>query len=301
MKRYKDIAGDGGSNIIAQVVEHQARLRERMATVRYTIAVVSGKGGVGKSSLSANLAVALARDGAPVGVLDGDINGPSIAKILGVRGHRLTITEAGVFPAVSAQGIRAMSMDLLLPSDETPVTWDAPTQSEAYTWRGTMEANTLREFLTDTIWGELDYLIIDLPPGTDRLPTLAGLLTDLTGSIIVTIPSEISTLVVKKSIAMAQETKSPILGLVENMAGYVCPHCGELGELFGGGETERMAADFGISFLGSIPFDPRLAHAADRGAPFVAEQSESLAARAIGQVAERLRATLTGASHRLSR
>ncbi len=292
MKRYKDIAGDGGSNIVAQVVEHQARLRERMAAIRYKIAVVSGKGGVGKSSLSANLAAAFARDGARIGILDADINGPSIAKILGVRGQKLTITEAGVLPAVSSQGIRAMSMDLLLPDDETPVTWDAPTQSEAYTWRGTMEANTLREFLTDTVWGPLDYLILDLPPGTDRFPTIAGLLPDLTGSIIVTIPSEVSKLVVKKSIAMARETKGPILGLVENMAGYVCPHCGELGELFGDGQAERMARDFEIPFLGSIPFDPRLAHAADRGIPFVSEHPESLAARALFQITEKVRTAL---------
>ena len=295
MKRYKDLAGDGGSNIIAQVVEHQTRLRERMALVRHKVAIVSGKGGVGKSSLSANLAAALAQGGAAVGLLDADLNGPSIAKMLGVRRHRLAITDAGVLPAVSARGIRVMSMDLLLPSDETPVTWDAPTQSEAYTWRGTMEANTLREFLTDTVWGPLDYLMIDLPPGTDRLPTLAGLLPDLSGSVIVTIPSEVSHLVVKKSIAMARETKSPILGLIVNMAGYVCEHCGERGELFGDGEVERMAIEFQIPFLGSIPFDPRLARAADRGVPFVGEEPESLAARALLEVAERLRSALDAA------
>jgi len=292
MKRYKDIAGDGGSNIVAQVAEHQARLKVRMAAIRHKIAVVSGKGGVGKSSLSANLAVALAQKGAVVGILDADINGPSIAKILGVRGQRLAIADAGVLPAVSAQGIRAISMDLLLPSDETPVTWDAPTQSEAYTWRGTMEANTLREFLTDTAWGPLDYLIIDLPPGTDRLPTVTGLL-ELSGSIIVTIPSEVSQLVVKKSIAMARQTGSPILGLLENMAGYACPHCGKLGELFGDGQAESMASDFGIPFLGSIPFDPRLARAADRGVPFVTEHPETPAALALGELAGKIQERLS--------
>jgi ATP-binding protein involved in chromosome partitioning len=185
-----------------------------------------------------------------------------------------------------------MSMDLLLPSDETPVTWDAPTQSDAYTWRGTMEANTLREFLTDTVWGPLDYLIIDLPPGTDRLPTVTGLL-EVSGSIIVTIPSEVSQLVVKKSIAMARQTGSPILGLLENMAGYVCPRCGKLGELFGAGQAERMASDFGIPFLGAIPFDPRLAHAADRGVPFVTEHPESPAALALGVLAGKVRERLS--------
>ena len=291
-KSYRDIVGDGGSDIVGQVVAQQARLRARMAAVRWKLAVVSGKGGVGKSVLAANLAAAFAREGHRVGVLDADINGPSIAKMLGVRGQTLRVTGDGVVPAVSAQGIRVMSMDLLLPSDATPVTWDAPTQAEAFTWRGTMEANALREFLTDTAWGDLDLLLADLPPGTDRIPTIAGLLPDLTGTLIVTIPSEVSQLVVRKSIAMAQEVKTPVLGLVENMAGYVCPHCGGLGELFHGPGGERLAAEAGIPFLGRIPFDPRIAAAGDRGAAFLAEEAGSPAGRALTELAGRILATL---------
>ena len=288
MKRYKDIKGDGGSDIVGQVAEQQARLRARMAPIRRTVAVVSGKGGVGKSSITANLAVALASSGYAVGVLDADLNGPSIAKMLGVRGQALRVTDAGVVPAVSQEGVRVLSMDLLLPSDETPVVWDAPTQAEAHTWRGSMEGTALREFLTDTAWGRLDLLLLDLPPGADRFPTVAGLLPDLTGAIVVTIPSEVSHLVVKKSITLAREIGAPLLGLVENMAGYVCPQCGSLGPLFAGPGGEGTAAQFGIPFLGRVPFDPRLAAAADRGRPFVLDHGDSPAGRALRALAGRL-------------
>ncbi len=288
MKRYKDIAGDGGSNIVGQIAEQQARLRQRMAGIRRKVAVVSGKGGVGKSSITANLAAALAAEGYAVGVLDADLNGPSIAKMLGVRGQALRLGEAGVAPARSAGGIRVLSMDLLLPSDETPVVWAAPTQEEAHTWRGTMEANALREFLADTEWGELDLLLLDLPPGADRLPTVAGLLPDLTGAVVVTIPSEVSHLVVKKSITLAREAHARLLGLVENMASYVCLECGAMGALYAGPGGERTAAELGIPFLGRVPFDPRLAIGADRGRPFVLDYADSLTGRALQDVAGRL-------------
>jgi ATP-binding protein involved in chromosome partitioning len=292
MKGYRDIAGDGGSDIVGQIAEHVSRLRARMATVRRTVAVVSGKGGVGKSALTANLAAALAADGYAVGVLDADLNGPSLGKMLGVRGQRLRVTEAGVAPAVSDTGVRVLSIDLLLPSDETPVVWEAPTQTDAHTWRGTMEANALREFLTDTDWGALDMLLLDLPPGADRLPTVAGLLPDLGGALVVTIPSAISHLVVRKSIALAREARVALLGLVENMAGYVCLGCGSLGALFDGPGGERTAAQAGLPFLGRIPFDPRMAAAADRGRPFVLDHGESVAGRALRDLAARLAESL---------
>lgn len=292
MKRYRDLEGDGGSDIAGQVAEQQARLRARLATVRRTVAIVSGKGGVGKSSITASLAAALAAEGYAVGVLDADLNGPSIAKMLGVRGERLRVTAAGVEPARSPDGIRVLSLDLLLASDETPVVWRAPTQAEAHTWRGAMEASALREFLADTAWGTLDLLLIDLAPGADRLPTVAGLVPGLAGAVVVTIPSEISHLVVKKSITLARETGTPLLGLVENMAGYVCVACGALGALFEGPGGERTAGEQGIPFLGRVPFDPRLAASTDRGRPFVLEHGDSLAGRALRDVATRLADTL---------
>jgi ATP-binding protein involved in chromosome partitioning len=280
-RRYRDIAGDGGSNIVGQVQAQQARLRERLAGVRSIVAVVSGKGGVGKSSLTANLAGACALDGARVGVLDADLNGPSMAKMLGVRGGKLVVRDGAVEPPRSALGVKVMSMDLLLPSDAAPLTWEAPTQDEAHTWRGTMEANALREFLADSAWGELDLLLLDLPPGTDRLLTVASLVPVLSGTVVVTIPSDVSQLVVRRSLTVARESRAPVLGLVENMAG-----------LFPGPDAEALARDAGVPFLGRVPFDADLARAADAGEAFVATFPDRPAARSLRAIASSLRAAL---------
>jgi ATP-binding protein involved in chromosome partitioning len=287
MKRYKDIAGDGGSDVHGQVALQVARLRRRLADVRAVVAVVSGKGGVGKSTVTANLASAFALAGWRAGVLDADLNGPTMAKMLGVRGQRLVVADGAVEPPVSALGVRVMSMDLLLPDDAAPLTWDAPSQDESYTWRGTMEANALREFLADTRWGALDALVIDLPPGTDRLATIAALVPDLAGTIVVTLPSAVSHLVVRKSITVALGTRAPVLGLVENMAG-----------LLPGPDAAALAAEAGIPFLGRVPFDPALAVAADRGEPFVAVAPASDAARALTDLAGRVRVALDRAPAR---
>jgi len=282
MKKYRDIAGDGGSDIVGQVEAQQRRLRERLSAVRAVVAIVSGKGGVGKSALTANLASCLAQGGCRVGVLDADLNGPTMAKMLGVRGQRLVVAPAGVEPPRTSLGVKVMSMDLLLPSDSAPLTWDAETQHEAYTWRGSMEASALREFLADTNWGELDALLLDLPPGTDRLATVASLVTELAGTVVVTIPSDVAHLVVRKSITVAGQVKAPILGLVENMAG-----------LFPGPDAAGLAREASIPFLGRVPFDPALAAAADRGEPFVAVAPESAAARALAEIAQTLRSALS--------
>jgi len=280
-KRYQDIVGDGGSNIVGQVQAQQTRLRERLGGVKAIVAVVSGKGGVGKSSLTASLANAFVLDGWRVGVLDADLNGPSMAKMLGVRGRTLTVGAEGVRPPASALGVKVMSMDLMLPSDATPLTWEAPTQAEAHTWRGSMEANALREFLADTAWGELDALLLDLPPGTDRLATVTSLVPALAGTVIVTIPSDVSHLVVRKSITVAVQANAPVLGLVENMAG-----------MFPGRPGVELAREAGIAFLGSVPFDRELALAADRGEAFVAAMPTRESARALVSIARGIREAL---------
>jgi ATP-binding protein involved in chromosome partitioning len=284
MKRYKDIAGDGGSNIAQQVGEQQARLQARLAEVRAVVAVVSGKGGVGKSSITANLAACWALEGRRVGVLDADLNGPTMATMLGVRGRRLVVGADGVTPPEGALGIRVMSMDLLLPSDDTPLVWEAPTQAESHTWRGAMEANALREFLADTAWGVLDVLLLDLPPGTDRLVTVAGLLPVLSGTVVVTIPSDVAHLVVRKSITIAAQAKAPVLGLVENMMG-----------LFPGRSGAELAREAGIPFLGAVPFDPALAAAADLGQPLVASAPTCDAARSLLAIAAAVGAAISDA------
>jgi ATP-binding protein involved in chromosome partitioning len=296
MKTYRDIASDGGSGIVAQVTEQANRLRARLGSVRHVVAVMSGKGGVGKSAVTVNLAAALALEGAAVGLLDADINGPSLAKMTGVRGQRLDLRAEGLQPAVAALGLRVMSMDLFLPGEDAPVVWDAPTQQDAYTWRGTMEMTALRELLSDTAWGALEVLLVDLPPGADRLPNLVDLLPRLSGTLIVTLPSGVSRFVVGKSLAVAESLPgAPVIGLVENMSTYVCPCCGREEALFPGGATEALAARHGVPFLGRIPFDPRLAAAADAGRPFMIEGSDTPAGRAIRHVADGVRQFLAGA------
>jgi ATP-binding protein involved in chromosome partitioning len=281
MKRYRDIPGDGGSDVAGQVAAQQARLHRRLADVRHIVAVVSGKGGVGKSTVSASLASAFALDGWQTGVLDADLNGPTIAKMLGVRGRRLSVAGDAVEPPTTPLGVKVMSMDLLLEADDAPLTWQAPTQAEAHTWRGTMEAQALREFVADTAWGRLDVLVVDLPPGTDRLATVAALLPGLAGALILTIPADVAHLVVRKSITVARQAGVPVLGLVENMAG-----------LFPGPDAAAVAADAGIPFVGRVPFDRGLALAADRGDPYVATEPASPASRALREIAAGLRAAL---------
>jgi ATP-binding protein involved in chromosome partitioning len=293
-KTYKELAGDGGSNIVGQVTEQLERLRVRMQRIRATVAVVSGKGGVGKSAISVNLATTLAMAGATVGILDTDLNGPCIAKMTGVRGQRLIITTEGVHPVQGPAGLRIMSVDFLLPQDATPVRWRAPTQTDAYVWRSSMEAAVLREFLRDTVWGDLDLLVLDLPPGTDRIATIADILPQLTGMILVTIPSEVSHFVVRKSLALARDLKVPVLGLIENMAGYACQTCQTIGELFRPGDGARLAGDFGIRFLGEIPFDPRLARSGDMGLPFVTLHQETAIADVFRGIACDLLAAVRG-------
>ena len=297
MKTYKELPDDAGSNIIGQVTAQITRIQKRLASVKHTVAVMSGKGGVGKSAVTTNLAAALALEGNAVGVVDADINGPSIAKMMGVRNTALEYSPAGVTPAVNTLGIKVISMDLLLAEDEAPVLWNAPTQKDAFTWRATMEVGALREFIGDTEWGELDYLLLDLPPGADRLPNVVELLPNLGGVIVVTIPSEVSQFIVKKSLAMAQHILNvPIIGVVENMAYHICQHCGEKEPLFStelktpsvGAVANRATEPFSADTLGSIPFDAKLAYCSDKGTPYMREYPNTPASLALTGIAKKI-------------
>ena len=289
MKTYKELPDDAGSNIIGQVEAQANRVQKRLASVKHTVAIMSGKGGVGKSALTANLATALTLNGNTVGVVDADINGPTLAKMMGVRDATLGYTPAGVKPAITALGTKLISMDLLLTEDDAPVLWNAHTQKDAFTWRSTMEVSALREFIADTEWGELDYLLLDLPPGTDRLPNVVELIPDLGGVVVVTIPSEVSQLIVKKSVTMARDIlKVPIIGVVENMASYICQHCGEEEPLFSADETLDTAFQRGL--LGSVPFDPRLARSGDDGTLYLTKYPDAPASKALLQVVEKVQA-----------
>ena len=284
MKTYKELPKDAGSNIIGQVTAQANRISTRLASVKYTIAIMSGKGGVGKSAVTVNLATALTLSGFAVGVVDADINGPTIAKMMGVRNTSLEYVESGVNPATTSLGTRVISMDLLLSDDDAPVVWNAHTQKDAFTWRSTMEVGALREFIGDTDWGELDFLLLDLPPGSDRLPNVVELIPNLGGVVVVTIPSDVSHLIVKKSITMARDIlKVPIIGVVENMAFYVCQHCGEHEQLFSADDTS-----FQQITLGKIPFDPKLSLCNDNGTPYVHEYPKSLASKSISEVSQKI-------------
>lgn len=287
MKSYKELPDDAGSNISGQVTAQANRIQKRLTSVKHTVAIMSGKGGVGKSAITANLATALTLAGNTVGVVDADINGPTLAKMMGVRHSTLAYSPTGVKPAITALGTKLISMDLLLAEDDAPVLWNAHTQKDAFTWRSTMEVGALREFIGDTEWGTLEYLLLDLPPGTDRLPNVAGLIPNLGGVIVVTIPSEVSQFIVKKSLTMAQRILNvPIIGVVENMAFHVCSHCGEQEPLFSAEEPADTA--FQQVLLGKIPFDPRLARCSDNGTPYVDEYPDSQASKALMQVARKI-------------
>ena len=287
MKTYNELPSDAGSNIVGQVTAQVNRIQQRLTSIKHTVAVMSGKGGVGKSSLTANLATALTLKGNTVGVVDADINGPTLAKMMGVRNATLEYAATGVKPAITAIGTKLISMDLLLAEDDAPVLWNAHSQKDAFTWRTTMEVGALREFIADTEWGELDYLLLDLPPGTDRLPNVAELIPNLGGVIVVTIPSEVSQLIVKKSVTMARDIlKVPIIGVVENMACYVCQHCGEEEPLFSVGEM--LDKTLQQLMLDRIPFEPKLARCSDNGISYVEKYPEAPASKALMQVAEKI-------------
>lgn len=223
------------------------------SSIRRTVAVMSGKGGVGKSSVAALLAAALARDGYQVGVLDADITGPSIPKLLGVKEAPVSL-GFGMIPSKSATGIRVMSLNLLLPHEDDPVIW-----------RGPLIANAIKQFWTDVVWGDLDFLVVDLPPGTGDAPLTVLQSLPLDGLVVVSSPQDLAVMVVKKAINMARMLKVPILGLIENMSVVRCPSCGEEIRVFGKSKAEEVCKSAGIRLLGVLPLDPMISELGDRG------------------------------------
>ncbi len=281
MKTYDDLAGDGGSNIIGQVMSIREKLRSRLDKIKHKVALMSGKGGVGKSSITVNIAACLADRGYKVGILDADLNGPSICHLLGIPSDlKLQIDEDGIHPGVGTQGIKIMSMDMLLSSPDSPVMWTEAPEASAV-WVSTMESTALRELLTDTHWGELDFLLVDMPPGSDRIDNIRDLIPELEGVVEITIPSQLSQHIVAKSITKNNTMGVPIIGLIENMASYVCPHCEKEGPLFEGKDITELTKRKEIEFIGKIPFDTRVSQKTDSGAIFYTDNKESVAGQAI--------------------
>lgn len=260
------------------------KLKSRLNKINHKIAVISGKGGVGKTMVTVNLAVSFAMYGYDwrVGILDADIHGPSVPKMLGLSGRRLEVGPPGVFPVIGSLGIKVISMDFLLPTEDSPVIW-----------RGPLKMAAIRQFLSEIVWGPLDFLFIDLPPGTGDEPlSVVKLIPDMDGVIIVTIPSEVSQLVVKKAITFAKQLKVPVIGIIENMSGFVCPKCGTEVDIFSKGGGKKVAENLNVPFLGSIPIDPRICEDSDRGIPFVIENAESPAAKAFKSIVLKIEETL---------
>jgi ATP-binding protein involved in chromosome partitioning len=258
----------------------QQRLKQNMGRIRHKIAIISGKGGVGKSTVTVNLAMAFAtlNRAKKVGILDADITGPSVPKILGVHGQRFPVGPPGVFPVSGPLGIKVASMDFLLPSDESPVIW-----------RGPLKMGAIRQFLSDILWGELDFLFIDLPPGTGDEPlSIMQLIPEMDGAIIVTQPSEVSEIVVKKAVTFSRQLNVPVIGVIENMSGFTCPKCGETINIFKEGGGQRLAEDLSVPFLGRIPMDPLVCEDSDKGVPFIAEHVDSPAAKAFESIVEKV-------------
>ena len=238
------------------------------------IVVMSGKGGVGKSTVAANLGVALAQltDG-NVGLIDADIHGPDIPKILGVENQMLSGDGDKIQPG-KIDNLRIVSMAFTLPDRDSPVIW-----------RGPMKMKALKQFVEDVDWGELDYLIIDLPPGTGDEPlSISQLLGDLDGAIIVTTPQEVALLDSRKAVNFARKLEIPVMGIVENMSGFICPHCGKRTDIFKEGGGKKAAEELGVPFLGTVPIDSKIVEASDNGVPFVKENEESEAAKCFNEI-----------------
>jgi ATP-binding protein involved in chromosome partitioning len=229
--------------------------------IQHKIVVMSGKGGVGKSTVATSLAVSLAKGGARVGLLDCDIHGPTIPKLLGIEDGKVSSSALGLQPVTGPFDLKVMSMGFLLSDPDCPIIW-----------RGPAKMSVIRQFLEEIFWGKLDYLVIDLPPGTGDEPlTIAQLIPGIDGAIIVTTPQEVALLSVRKSIKFAEALRIPIIGMVENMSGFKCPHCSAETDIFGSGGGQRAAQEMNVAFLGKLPCDPKIIEGGDHGKAFIPE------------------------------
>ncbi len=257
-----------------------------LPNVKNVIAVGSGKGGVGKSTVSVNLAVALAQAGAAVGLLDGDITGPNIPMMLGLEGQPKASDNNKITP-LERHGVKCISIQFFVPEGQPIV------------WRGPLVGGAIQQFLRDVDWGDLDYLVVDLPPGTSDAQLTLAQSVPLSGAVLVTTPQEVALSDVGKALAMFKRLSVPILGLVENMTAFACPHCGELTEIFGRGGGERFCQEHGLDYLGGVPLDVTVRQGGDVGVPAVAQREPGPAARALtavaGAVAARMSVRAAGA------
>src|SRR6187455_628717 len=265
----------------AMVRRAQPRQSEQLVPgVKNILAVASGKGGVGKSTVSVNLAVALAQAGAAVGLLDADITGPNIPQMLGVEGQPKASSNNKISP-LERYGVKTISIQFFVPEGQPIV------------WRGPLIGGAIQQFLRDVDWGELDYLVVDLPPGTSDAQLTLAQSVPLGGAVLVTTPQEVALSDVGKALAMFKRLSVPILGIVENMTAFICPHCGELTEIFGRGGGERFASEHGLEYLGGIPLDITVRQGGDVGVPAVAQREPGPAAKAMTAISRAIAARMS--------
>jgi ATP-binding protein involved in chromosome partitioning len=257
----------------------QAGLPPKVAMdVKHVILVLSGKGGVGKSTVSVNLAYALSSHGKKVGLLDLDMHGPNIPKMLGIEDHKLAMMDERIEPVHVTGMLSVISMAFLLPDTSTPIIW-----------RGPMKMAVIQQFLGEVNWGPLDYLVVDLPPGTgDEALTIAQLAPNVRGAVVVTTPQDVATLDARKSAKFIEKLGLPVIGVIENMSGMVCPHCGGEIDLFGKGGGKKVAEELNVPFLGAIPIDIEMRKAGDEGRPFIIRRGDSPTWKCVDAVMEAL-------------
>jgi Mrp family chromosome partitioning ATPase len=259
-------------------IEQEKRLRERMSKIKYKLLVLSGKGGVGKSTVAVNLAYGLAMSGKKVGILDVDMHGPNIPKMLGIEDKKLMGSESAIEPVEVLPQLKAVSMACILENRDQPVIW-----------RGPLKMITIRQFLADVNWGDLDYLIVDSPPGTGDEPlSVCQLVPDISGAVVVTTPQDVAILDSRKSIMFAKELKIPVLGIIENMSGFICPHCEKEINLFGSGGGEKSAVSLKVPFLGRIAVEPEIALSGDSGSPFIKSEPNARTTKKIKNIIDKI-------------
>ena len=259
--------------------EQEKRLKDKLSNIKHTLIVMSGKGGVGKTTVAVNLAYALSLTGKKVGILDIDLHGPNIAKMLGIEKQELCISEFNIEPVAVGENLKAVSIALSGYNPDQPIIW-----------RGPAKAAVIQQFLRDVNWGILDYLVIDSPPGTGDEPLSAcQLIPDASGIIVVTTPQDVAILDARKSILFAREIKIPVAGIIENMSGFICPHCQSEVNIFKKGGGQRAAQELNVVFLGRIPFEPEFVELGDNGTPFVSFQKKTKSAEAFMEIVGKIK------------
>ncbi len=259
-------------------IEEQTKLNDSLSRIKHVIIVISGKGGVGKSTVSSNLAMSLSMAGYQTGLMDMDITGPNIPKMFHVEDEKLTVENKMLIPITVPPSLKIMSMAFLLPDKDS-----------AIMWRGPVKMSAVKQFIEDVNWGDLDYLVVDMPPGTgDEALSIVQLIPKADGVVIVTTPQDVALLDSRKSVTFAAQTKMPIIGLIENMSGFVCPHCGKETDIFKSGGGEATAKDMNIQFLGRVPIEPGIVLSGDSGMPIVISDPESLSAKAFEKIVEKI-------------